>query len=592
MNEEFAEKKAVIAAKKQEIPLTRVIIIFSMIILLLNIIILLDREANFYDSSIEEGKIDSKHLIYTISDHVELNFLAADLTLKHAVEKQYFNRMFGNNLLDSLQSNFAIWVKDTPQISAMLMADENGNIKTVFREEKFKTWMDNKTSIKNKPYFTDHLKSNNHDQVTIEWSKSGVKNHDGFIIISRRLSKLDGSFGGIILVAINNDYMLKFFNSIEVNKKTKMILIGEIDNEKKIYINQIKEKQELNIIYKHINNNKTESGEDKFFQLVENNDRFFEFIKTNLKLYSFYKIPRFNMILATITYEDDILDEWTKQRNNDFIFIIVFGLFVFITSFFSIAISRQMKRSQKAGEEAIMASQAKSEFLANMSHELRTPLNAIIGFSEMLNAEYFGNINTKQKERIGDINDCGTHLLELINDILDFSKGEAGKIELRIEDISIPEIISETVRFFSEKAKRENIRIIERIAPNLPMVRADARKIKQILLNLISNSIKFTEDGGKIEISCNLDKNNNFVFTVSDTGLGMNEEDIPKALSAFSQVHSDVKRGNMVNEGTGLGLPLCKMFAELHGGHISIKSILGVGTRISVLLPKECVLQA
>lgn len=244
------------------------------------------------------------------------------------------------------------------------------------------------------------------------------------------------------------------------------------------------------------------------------------------------------------------------------------------------------QRGQASAEVATLvaekANKAKSEFLANMSHELRTPLNAIIGFSEMMNAGYFGPLNAKQKERINDVNMCGKHLLELINDILEFSKGEAGRMELKETKFNITKVVNESVRLFGERAKAEGVKVVSQIEENLPRIYGDERKFKQILMNLISNSVKFTKKGGTIQVGANLDKDNNFIMTVSDTGIGMAPEDIPKALSPFGQV-----RKSDAETGTGLGLPLCKMFAEMHGGKLKLESIQGVGTKVTIFIPSS-----
>ncbi len=203
----------------------------------------------------------------------------------------------------------------------------------------------------------------------------------------------------------------------------------------------------------------------------------------------------------------------------------------------------------------------------------------------MLEAGYFGKLNSKQNERIHDINYCGTHLLELINDILEFSKGEAGKIELHLEKVIVPQIIDESVRILTEKAKRQKIKVSTLIPEEIPFLMADSRKLKQILLNLLSNALKFTKENGTVEIACGIDGQGNFVLSVTDTGIGMKEEDIPKALSAFGQVHTAESYG-----GTGLGLPLCKMFATLHGGNLMMHSILNVGTKVTVIFPKKNVI--
>jgi signal transduction histidine kinase len=216
-----------------------------------------------------------------------------------------------------------------------------------------------------------------------------------------------------------------------------------------------------------------------------------------------------------------------------------------------------------------------------MSHELRTPLNAIIGFSEMMNAGYFGELNEAQKERIHDINLCGTHLLQLISDILEFSKGEAGKLELQEEVLSVSQTISECVRMVAEKARSKQIELRVEASSALPSLRADKRKLRQILINLLTNAIKFTPENGQIIAKAARNKTG-MDIVVQDSGVGIAEKDIATALSVFGQVH----RGRS-HEGTGLGLPLCKMFTEIHGGTFTLESSVGIGTTVTVHMPAE-----
>jgi signal transduction histidine kinase len=217
-----------------------------------------------------------------------------------------------------------------------------------------------------------------------------------------------------------------------------------------------------------------------------------------------------------------------------------------------------------------------------MSHELRTPLNAVIGFSEMLGAGYFGPMNEKQKERLQDINLCGTHLLQLISDILEFSKGEAGKLELNEEAIDARRSVEEGVRIVADRAKMKQISLTTDFDPLLPVLFADKRKLRQILLNLLSNAIKFTPANGTVKVSLRMDHHRQMHLVVADSGVGIAEADIPTALAVFGQVHR-----NQSHEGTGLGLPLCKMFAELHGGTLQLTSSVGAGTTVRVIFPSS-----
>ncbi len=238
-----------------------------------------------------------------------------------------------------------------------------------------------------------------------------------------------------------------------------------------------------------------------------------------------------------------------------------------------------------AHDQAEVASRAKSDFLASMSHELRTPLNAIIGFSEIMNTESLGPIGSaKYREYAGDIHESGQHLLDLINDILDLSKIESGNEELHEEDVVVPVLTESVLRLVRQRADQNGVRV-ELIQPDhLPALHADARKLKQILANLLTNAIKFTKTGGRVTLKTWCHADSGYVFQVMDTGIGIAREDIPRALSQFGQINSSLGREQV---GTGLGLPLTKAMVELHGGCFDLQSEIGVGTTVTVRFPAD-----
>jgi signal transduction histidine kinase/HAMP domain-containing protein len=236
----------------------------------------------------------------------------------------------------------------------------------------------------------------------------------------------------------------------------------------------------------------------------------------------------------------------------------------------------------QAKDQAEAASRAKTEFLANMSHELRTPLNAVIGLSEIMSGEVLGPIGQpKYKEFAGDIVSSGRHLLDIINDILDSVKLQSGKMTLHLQPTAIGAIVESAIRIVREQAESAAIKLVCSIEPNIPLVNADELRLRQVVLNLISNAIKFTSKGGLIAVTAQR-SGGDVRVAVSDTGIGMAPEDIPKALEPFSQVDNSLSRKY---GGTGLGLPLSKLYVEGHGGTLSIESARGHGTTVSFALP-------
>ncbi len=238
-----------------------------------------------------------------------------------------------------------------------------------------------------------------------------------------------------------------------------------------------------------------------------------------------------------------------------------------------------------ARDEARAADRTKSEFLAAMSHELRTPLNAIIGFSEIIKNETFGPVGSlKYREYTNDIHESGQHLLALINDILDLSKIESGTDDLHEDKIEIPEIIRSAVKLVGQRAEQGGVKLELELPDQLPALRADERKLKQILVNLLTNAIKFTDAGGEVTLRAWCRMDSGYVFQIVDTGIGIAPEDIPKALLRFGQIDGDLNRQY---EGTGLGLPLTKALVELHGGTLDLQSEVSVGTTVTVRFPAE-----
>ena len=313
--------------------------------------------------------------------------------------------------------------------------------------------------------------------------------------------------------------------------------------------------------------------------------RFVNSVFISLLLVALYQVV--SILINPIPFKDYL--------NNNFFLVMATAVGLFSAYIQEMYIRRSYK-SQKVIEakneaanllllEADKANKAKSEFLANMSHELRTPLNAIIGFSDILKRQLFGNLgDPRYSEYVTDINDSGNHLLAIINDILDLAKAEAGKLTLQEEDIDLVRCLDDAMRMCRGRAVTGGVNLNFANATESIYAHVDERLIRQIVLNLLTNAIKFTNEGGKVTLSIAAEPGQDIVIQVQDTGIGIAQEDIARVIRPFEQVETVLSRSH---GGTGLGLPLTSKLTELHGGTFDIQSQVGIGTTVIVRLPPE-----
>lgn len=297
-------------------------------------------------------------------------------------------------------------------------------------------------------------------------------------------------------------------------------------------------------------------------------------------------------VVGALELVTDITDQWDKTSLLEAkvikTFLAIFGVFFIVimynTHHTQKIINKQFEVNKLLEEAKNLAegeSSDKTQFLANVSHELRTPLNAIIGFSEMILSQAYGKIeNAQYVEYIQDINNSGKHLLSVINDILDFSKAAADKLQVENIELDLNKLVTSSMRFVKPRAESSNVELIEILPREHVVITADPKRLKQVLLNLLTNAVKFTPNGGSVTLEVVINSLEKLVYIkVIDTGIGMSEKDIPKALTSFGQVDN---KPNRQYEGTGLGLPLTKKLVELINGKFDITSQVGVGTIVTL----------
>lgn len=242
-------------------------------------------------------------------------------------------------------------------------------------------------------------------------------------------------------------------------------------------------------------------------------------------------------------------------------------------------------RLEEQNRKLEVGNQYKDNFLSSMSHELRTPLNAVLGFSEVLLDEMLGPLNAKQKQYCGEIYNSGSYLLLIINDLLDLSKIEAGKLELELQRSEVRPLIEAVLGLMEEKAQRRGITLVCDIDERLDQVEWDPLRIKQMLINLLGNALKFTESGKRVALSAGLAGDDEVMLSVADEGCGISSEDLARIFQPFEQAASPMRKTHV--EGTGLGLALVSRLAALHGGRVEVESEVAVGSRFTLYLPRS-----
>jgi signal transduction histidine kinase len=422
------------------------------------------------------------------------------------------------------------------------------------------------------------------------------------IPISKRVETADGRFVGVLVFLLAPAKLTTLYKSINLGKSGSITLVGTD-----------------NVILARFSKNSPE-GLDGIGNFIKNKigpddvpegGQGFYIWDTRLdhvtRLYSYRRVAGYPLVVSIGLGYDEGLESWWANAKTILALaaiatLLLGGLALYLAGEIGRRAMRDIELAaersnlkiantelQDSKKRADVANHAKTLFLANMSHELRTPLNAIIGFSQIIKDGIMGPGKPLYAEYAKDIFGAGEHLLEIINNLLDISKIEAGKIELSDESIDPSDIVRASVAALRVQAAKKKIALTADIPPGTPFIHGDTLRLRQVLINLVSNAVKFTPEGGRVTMSAAFDPARGFSFTVTDTGIGMSPKEVVVALELFGQIENAIIKKH---EGTGLGLPLAQHLVELHGGRIEIESIKGVGTTVHVRLPLDRVVRS
>jgi signal transduction histidine kinase len=393
------------------------------------------------------------------------------------------------------------------------------------------------------------------------------------IPLARALKPRNGEFGGLVVVGLNPAYFESQLRAVTAGDR----LVGTLLRRDGVILARHPDGNAYrgrtvargSVLSEHLP--RSPSGVVEVVSPLENEAR----------LISYRALTNYPLVQLVVTPLDVAFGDWRQRAVHGVMTVLMLSVTVVLLA---VLLERQERQRRLAVAAAERASRAKSDLLANVSHELRTPLNAIIGFSDlMLSGATNEPLSPRHKGYIDDIHTSGSHLLDLINEILDFAAIEAGKLSLREEDIDLTALLETCARLVLPTAERHGVTVVCALAP-LPPVRADRRRLKEVILNLLSNAAKFTAEGGHVTLTAGTDPEEGVTITVADTGIGMDAEGLATALQPFGQVDNRLRP---LADGTGLGLPLSKGLVELHGGEMTIDSQLGRGTTVRVRLPAD-----
>lgn len=496
-----------------------------------------------------------------------------------------------NPLDPDITQKFGRWSRDTKGMRSLNLLSRDGDmVQSGIVRENGEIYAPEKIiNFSDRPYFKYFAENWNpalaHKMFIGTPVKSKVTGLWTLPVATPRKS-LDGSFPGLVVSAMLITDFMDFFSTSDFDQD-QTVAVAHLNGTMLLRVPRFE-----NIIGKNFSNGPL------FATHISNSPKGSYEVKVStentVRLVTYRVLNDFPLVVVISKLKDDVLSEWRK--NSVTILFLTFIASALLTVLMWVArlqantleimqtsLHQQVENStrdlQNALVDAERANQAKSEFLATMSHEFRTPLNAILGFSEMLRSNYFGPLGSDRYETYADdIHTSGEHMLALVNDMLDIAAIEAGRRPSQVEDVDIFDLLTDCVRNFEPAANNKSIDIRLEASPDLPSLRTDRRSMTQIVLNLLSNSVKFTLQGGEIVVSA-VHAPETLTITVRDTGIGIAPEKISTVTDPFSQSHNDPMIYQM---GTGLGLSIVKSLVKIYDGDMKIESELDKGTTVSI----------
>ncbi len=533
---------------------------------------------------------------------MEVNFglliNSVDSMLKRVVDKQYTNILFGKTIREDVKNNISLWVDENPFVESMIVTDGEGKIEVIYAEDNPKFDIQPGTVFAVDEILR-HIKPEDKSQFFIHLLKSKSSNGESNIIIGRKMLGVDGSLKGIVAAVVSaehitRDFATDFFgNSVNValifdnsdivtssnNAFTNQEAIRALINDPKIFedetkdISYPKDAKEVS----EVKDNKASISADNVYISEQKTDN------DNINILSLQKLKSLPVYIALSINNQDLSGAWNVdlKRYYKLIALLSFALLAIVT--FVIVLFKNQQASSNLANNSLRLMHGKSNYFVKASEKLVTPIHAITGFSQMLSEGYFGPINKEQKQRLHDIQQCSGQVLDLISNVSELISADVGAVCLKEEQVDITSIIIGSIQLLAPKLHEQRITLVDNTMKSNTIIQADSRRIRHMVLHILSNAVQYTPAGGKIVVSTFYDAQQNFVFEVLDSGSGIDKNELRRILQPFETDLEADKESRKIS----IGLPLCQLYAMLHGGKLEIKTKLGSGTKITIVLPKQ-----